>query len=137
MIGVLICTHGNSANALLKSAEMICGKQENCQTVKFEVGEPLDKLRKELDEKITALSGSVLCLTDLKGGTPFNKLVELLEQHPKIEIVTGVNIPMLLELFISRNQIVESKLIEKIINAGRDGIYQYKVENSVNDDEEF
>ena len=41
MVGVIICTHGNSAPELLKSAEMICGKQENCHTVSFTEGESL------------------------------------------------------------------------------------------------
>ena len=48
MVGVLICTHGSAGQELLKSAEMICGQQENCQTVKFTDGESLDQLEQEL-----------------------------------------------------------------------------------------
>lgn len=137
MTGVLICTHGNSATELLKSAEMICGKQDNCQTVKFEMGEDLDKLLNDLDQKIGLLSGSIICLTDLKGGTPFNMLIKLIEKYPSMEIVTGVNIPMLLELFINREQVSSSNLVKMIVEAGKIGIYQYCKDALFAEDEEF
>ncbi|RMC23640.1 MULTISPECIES: PTS sugar transporter subunit IIA [unclassified Lactobacillus] len=137
MTGVLICTHGNSATELLKSAEMICGKQDNCQTVKFEMGEELDELLNDLDQKIGLLSNSIICLTDLKGGTPFNMLIKLVEKYPNMEIITGVNIPMLLELFINRSQVSSSKLIDMIVEAGKTGIYRYCKDSSLVEDEEF
>ena len=137
MVGVIICTHGNSAPELLKSAEMICGKQENCQTVSFKEGESLEQLKSEISEKISQLKGTVFCLTDLKGGTPFNTLVSLLKSNPEMEIITGVNIPMLLELFINRSQLKKEELLSGIMTAGKTGIYRYQEVEPSADDEEF
>ena len=137
MVGVIICTHGNSAPELLKSAEMICGKQENCQTVSFTDGESLEQLKSEISEKISQLKGTVFCLTDLKGGTPFNTLVSLLKSNPEMEIITGVNIPMLLELFINRSQLKKEELLSGIMTAGKTGIYRYQEVEPSADDEEF
>ena len=137
MVGVIICTHGNSAPELLKSAEMICGKQENCQTVSFKEGESLEQLKSEISEKISQLKGTVFCLTDLKGGTPFNTLVSLLKSNPEMEIITGVNIPMLLELFINRSQLEKEELLSGIMEAGKTGIYRYRDVEPSADDEEF
>ncbi len=137
MVGVIICTHGNSAPELLKSAEMICGKQENCQTVSFKEGESLEQLKSEISEKISQLKGTVFCLTDLKGGTPFNTLVSLLKSNPEMEIITGVNIPMLLELFINRSQLEKEELLSGIMEAGKTGIYRYQDVEPSADDEEF
>lgn len=137
MVGVIICTHGNSAPELLKSAEMICGKQENCQTVSFKEGESLEQLKSEISEKISQLKGTVFCLTDLKGGTPFNTLVSLLKSNPEMEIITGVNIPMLLELFINRSQLEKEELLSGITEAGKTGIYRYRDVEPSADDEEF
>lgn len=137
MTGVLICTHGNSASELLKTAEMICGKQDNCQTVAFKMGEALEELKAEMDQKIASLSGTVICLVDLKGGTPFNTLIGLKEKYPAIEIITGVNIPMLLELFMSRNQLAPKELIKMVIEAGKSGVYHYQEVVPTGDEEEF
>ncbi|WEV43251.1 PTS sugar transporter subunit IIA [Lactobacillus sp. ESL0684] len=135
-MGILICTHGNSAKELLQSAEMICGTQKDCQTVKFEMGESLDQLQNDLKAKLDSLQGPVLCLTDLKGGTPFNTLVKLIKDYPDMEIVTGVNIPMLLQLFINREQMPLEKLLDSVIEAGQTGIYRYSNTTS-GDNEEF
>lgn len=137
MTGVLLCTHGNSASELLKTAEMICGKQDNCQTVAFKMGEALEELKAEMDQKIASLSGTVICLVDLKGGTPFNTLIGLKEKYPAIEIITGVNIPMLLELFMSRNQLAPKELIKMVIEAGKSGVYHYQEVVPTGDEEEF
>ena len=137
MTGILICTHGNSALELLKTAEMICGKQDNCQTVAFKMGEALEELKAEMDQKIASLSGTVICLVDLKGGTPFNTLIGLKEKYPAIEIITGVNIPMLLELFMSRNQLAPKELIKMVIEAGKSGVYHYQEVVPTGDEEEF
>ena len=137
MVGVIICTHGNSAPELLKSAEMICGKQENCQTVNFTEGESLEQLKTEISEKISQLKGTVFCLTDLKGGTPFNTLVSLLKSNPEMEIITGVNIPMLLELFINRSQLETEELLSATLEAGKTGVYHYQDIDPGTADEEF
>lgn len=111
MISALICTHGKSAPALLSSAEMICGKQKNTAVVNFENGENLTDLKNELFKKLEILNTTdgVIFFVDLKGGTPFNSVFEVindLEEIKNSSIITGVNVAMLIEFFIKR----ESKL---------------------------
>ncbi|BDR60129.1 PTS sugar transporter subunit IIA [Lactobacillus xylocopicola] len=137
MTGVIICTHGSSAPELLNSAEMICGKQVNCRTVNFAMGESLDDLEQELRQAIASLSGPIIGLTDLKGGTPFNILVKLVASQPDMEIVTGVNIPLLLELFINREQVALKELVKLAVEAGKSGVYHYQEETPSKTDEEF
>ena len=135
MMSVLVCTHGDSAAELVKSAEMICGFQNNCTTVKFALGQSLDDLKEELDQKINSLKGLVICLTDLKGGTPFNTLVTLKKKYTDIEIITGVNIPMLIQLFLYRDQTNKEELINSIISTAKNGVYRYQT--SELDEEDF
>ena len=136
MISVLVCTHGNSATELVKSAEMICGSQDNCKAVKFTMGQSLDDLREELDKKINSLKGTVICLTDLKGGTPFNTLVTLKEKYTDMEIITGVNIPMLLQLFLYRDQSDKEELMNSTVDTAKSGVYRYQLSPS-SDEEDF
>lgn len=140
MIPILVITHGESASKLVETAEMITGKQDECQTVKFVMGESLDKLKDDIVDHINKFENTsdTLCLADLKGGTPFNVLVELTKKYPKMDIITGVNVPMLMETFIQRTiGISKENLIRKAIDAGHKGIYRYEHVLSKKDDEEF
>lgn len=138
MKAVLVCTHGRSAAALVQSAEMICGQQDACVTVPFNVGESPEQLTDALTSTLAGLKdvSELICLTDLKGGTPFNTLVMLKQDHSGMEIVTGVNVPMLLQLFIQREQLSLTELVSSVVEAGVDGIYRYEMPTE-NADEEF
>lgn len=134
MVPVIVCTHGNSALELVESAEMICGKQDNCKTVQFSMGENLEDLKSELSEKIKFFDGKVICMTDLVGGTPFNTLVMLKKKYPNLDIVSGVNIPMLLQLFVYRSQLEKEELIKTVITAGKKSIEKYEFKSVIEDD---
>lgn len=140
MIPILVITHGESAPKLVETAEMITGKQDECQTVKFIMGESLDKLKSDIVNHINKFQDptNVLCLADLKGGTPFNVLVQLTKDYPKMDIITGVNVPMLMQTFIQRTVgISKEELIRKAIDAGHEGIYRFEQVSIPKDDEEF
>ena len=134
MVPVIVCTHGNSALELVESAEMICGKQDNCKTVQFSMGENLGDLKSELSEKIKFFDGKVICMTDLVGGTPFNTLVMLKKKYPNLDIVSGVNIPMLLQLFVYRSQLEKEELVKTVITAGKKSIEKYEFKSVIEDD---
>ncbi|WP_088810641.1 MULTISPECIES: PTS sugar transporter subunit IIA [Listeria] len=127
MTAIFVCTHGNAAEELIRSAEMICGTQKNTSFVPFEVGETPENLQSKIMQEISNLNveEGVLFLTDLKGGTPFNVLVTLLLNFSQTELVTGVNIPLLLEAFINRESLPLNVLANQIIEAGKQGVYQY------------
>ncbi|WP_270331309.1 PTS sugar transporter subunit IIA [Lapidilactobacillus dextrinicus] len=134
MIPILLCMHGNASTELRASAEMICGVQDQCETIDFHMGQDIKVLQDQLDEKIVSLGKHPLCLTDLRGGTPFNTLVTLTQKYPDISIIAGTNIPMLLQAFIYRNQLDREQLIEEIISAGKSGIFNYKKEEIIEED---
>ncbi|MBC1410371.1 PTS sugar transporter subunit IIA [Listeria welshimeri] len=127
MKAIFVCTHGNAAKELIQSAEMICGKQENTSFVPFEVNESAENLQGKIVAELAKLdvTEGVLFLTDLKGGTPFNVLVRLLENFTEVELLAGVNIPLLLEAFLSREILTLKDLASQVAETGRLGIYEY------------
>ena len=126
--GVIIATHGFSSVELLKSAEMIVGIQENVETITFEEGQGLEELSKSYQESLKKLSGcqSILILVDLLGGSPFN--VGALQNHP---LIAGVNIPMLLELFMKRDTVSLNQLVEVVLQVGKESIVTYTKEEKI------
>lgn len=133
-IGVVIATHGLSSVELLKSAEMILGKQENVETVTFNKDEGLEELQKKYSESLAKLSDNedILILVDILGGSPFNVGIQ-----QDYEVITGVNIPILLELFINRKTMELDELINHLINSGKESIIRLSQLEIIKDDEEF
>lgn len=133
--GVIIATHGFSSVELLKSAEMIVGIQKNVETITFEEGQGLEELHNSYQESLKKLSGcqSILILVDILGGSPFN--VGALQKHP---LIAGVNIPMLLELFMKRDTVSLDQLVKDTILSGKESIVRYTMEEEIVEyDEEF
>ena len=99
MIGVLITTHGNLGNELIHAAESIKGKLKGVMHVCVEQTRGVEELKKEISAAIKKLDKGqgVLIMTDLFGGTPSNISLSFMKEG-KIEVVTGVNLPMLLKV---------------------------------------
>ncbi|MBT0133927.1 PTS sugar transporter subunit IIA [Listeria seeligeri] len=127
MKAIFVCTHGNAAKELIHSAEMICGIQENTSFVSFDEGESAENLQTKIIAEVEKLdlTEGILFLTDLKGGTPFNVLVQLLADYHQTELITGVNIPLLLEVFLGRATFTLAELAKQATDTGKLGIYQY------------
>ncbi len=125
MIGVLIVTHGNLAYELIKSAEMIKGDIEGIIPLSLDAKTGVEKIKKDVMAAIKkAESGEgVLIMTDLFGGTPSNISLSFLKEN-KVEVVTGVNLPMLLKISDIRE---DNKSLEEFANLvkvyGRKNIY--------------
>ncbi|NLN39715.1 MAG: PTS sugar transporter subunit IIA [Smithella sp.] len=99
MIGVLITTHGNLGNELIHAAESIKGKLKGVMHVCVEQTRGVEELKREISAALKKLDKGqgVLILTDLFGGTPSNISLSFMKEG-KVEVVTGVNLPMLLKL---------------------------------------
>lgn len=99
MIGVLITTHGNLGGELIKAAELIRGALKGIVHVSVDQSKGVEDLKKEISTGIKKLDQGqgVLILTDLFGGTPSNISLSFLKEG-KVEVITGVNLPMLLKL---------------------------------------
>jgi PTS system mannose-specific IIA component len=99
MIGVLITTHGNLGQEMILAAELIRGSLKGILSVSIDQTKGVEDLQKEISTAIRKLDRGkgVLILTDLFGGTPSNISLSFLKEG-KVEVITGVNLPMLLKL---------------------------------------
>jgi len=124
MISVIIGTHGMFSEEILKSAEMIFGTQENVGTVTFKPGEGVDNLVEKYNKLINELdcTDGVLFMVDLFGGSPFNAASIIAMKHDNMEIVAGVNLPMILETLGSRDFSSLSELLTIAENSGKEAI---------------
>jgi len=98
-IGVVVITHGQLATELVNAAETIVGDLPRFAAVSIGWHEDVEDARAEIQEAIERVRGpkGVLLLTDMFGGTPSNLGVTLLEPD-QVEVITGVNLPMLIKL---------------------------------------
>lgn len=126
MIKILIATHGNLGEGLIHSYEMIAGDSSNIHVVKLTdtgIDEFSKKLRTKLDTLISN-GNEVLILCDIKGGTPYNEsFMYALEKPGSIEVVSGVNLPMLIETsLLSQTDVNASMLADTAMTIGKDSI---------------
>jgi len=99
MIGVLVTTHGNLGNEMIRAAELIKGPLHGVLHISIDQSKGVEDLKKEIGNAIKKLDKGkgVLILTDLFGGTPSNISLSFMKEG-KVEVVTGVNLPMMLKL---------------------------------------
>lgn len=102
-VGVLVVTHGEFGAALLDAAQMIVGPQQGIQSVSVLVSRGVDEIVSDLKAALSKLDTGigVLVLTDLFGGTPTTLSLSL-RKLGNVEVVAGVNLPMLLKVLQSR-----------------------------------
>ncbi|MGV2644218.1 PTS sugar transporter, partial [Clostridium perfringens] len=125
MIGVLVATHGEMAKGLFDAIDMICGTQEKFSIVSLERGQDTESFGEELGEKINELNSDegVVVLVDLLGATPMNQSALNLYKSDKVEVITGVNLPMVITAAMERDCFSDIKeLVEKIKNDGKDSV---------------
>jgi PTS system mannose-specific IIA component len=98
MIGVVVVTHGRLATELLNATEMIVGELPRCVAVSIGWHDDVNDAREQIEKAVERVGGSsgVLILTDMFGGTPSNLGISLLQEN-NVEVVTGVNLPMLIK----------------------------------------
>ena len=122
MIGIVVVTHGQLARELVSAAEMIIGEIPNVTAVSIGWHESPDDALREIEEAVKradAGKGTVV-LTDMFGGTPSNLSLTFLEKD-RVEVVTGVNLPMLIRLASLREEEEEDDLMELASEAAREG----------------
>jgi len=104
MIGIVIVTHRQLGDALIDATEFILGtRPEAMETVSIDLNESAEKLRKNTSEAIKKVKKKkgVLILTDMFGGTPSNLSYSFLEEG-HVEVISGVNLPILIKAATSR-----------------------------------
>lgn len=124
-IAIVIGTHGWAAEQLLKTTEMLLGKQENVGWIDFVPGENVETLIEKYHaqlEKLDTTQG-VLFFVDMWGGSPFNAANCIVANKEHYEVIAGVNIPMLVETLMARddNPTFDS-LVSIAMETGREGV---------------
>ncbi len=103
MIGMILVTHGDLAVEFVKAMEHVVGAQASVATVCIGPSDDMEQRRCEIAEKIQEVDSGegVIVLTDLFGGTPSNLAISLMEAG-KVEVIAGINLPMLIRLAKAR-----------------------------------
>lgn len=128
-IAIVIGTHGWAAEQLLKTAEMLLGEQENVGWIDFVPGENAETLIEKYETQLAKLDTTqgVLFLVDTWGGSPFNAASRIVVDKPQYEVIAGVNIPMLVETLMARDDNPTlGELVAVAVETGREGVKALK-----------
>ena len=122
MIGLVLVTHAGLAEELLAAAEMIVGKIEKAESVSIKPDAKVDGIMADITGAIENVSGEgVIIMTDMFGGTPSNMSLSFLEDD-KVEVLTGVNLPMVIKFVSERTRVGVSELAQRLKECGVEGI---------------
>lgn len=115
-------THAGLAGALKSAAEMIVGSIDMCASVEVASGDNADVIMARVVSAVAAVSADgAIIMTDLFGGTPSNMAMSFLKDG-RIEVLTGVNLPMLIEFCSKRESMPVAELAAKLQRSGQEGI---------------
>ena len=120
MIGLVLVTHGQLAEEFRRAVEHVVGPQENFETVAIGADDDMEQRRRDIVDAVArADTGSgVIILTDMFGGTPSNLAISVMETG-KIEIIAGMNLPMLIKLSSVRTSNNMASALHEAQAAGR------------------
>jgi PTS system mannose-specific IIA component len=124
MTGILVVTHANLGKALIETIEFILGSpQENLLSVSINIQDNPDNLRKKIKKAISKVKtdNGVIILTDMFGGTPSNISYSFL-QEGLVEVISGVNLPILLKAVTSRHKMDMPELTSTLVQHGKKSI---------------
>ncbi len=124
MTGILVVTHSQLGNALIEAAEFILGsKPKAVEPVSIDLNENADKLREKIADSIKKVNNDkgVLILTDMFGGTPSNLSYSFLEEG-HVEVLSGVNLPVLIKAINMREKSELSKTAKTLEKYGKKSI---------------
>jgi PTS system mannose-specific IIA component len=123
MIGLILVTHGRLAETFIEAMEHVVGPQTHIATICIGPNDDMEQRRAQIAEAVTAVdqgSGTII-LTDLFGGTPSNLAISLLEAG-RVEVIAGINLPMLIRLASARKAMNVTAAVATAQEAGRNYI---------------
>ena len=133
MIGIVLVTHGNLAREFLAALEHVVGPQQCTSAVCIGADDDMEKRRAEILERARACDtgDGVILLTDMFGGTPSNLAISIIDQA-RIEVLAGVNLPMLIRVLTYRDRDLQT-IMTKAISGGCEGVMRvpmFKLHNA-------
>lgn len=130
MLGIVVCTHSNFAAGIHAAVEMIAGEQENFDVICFREGEgmlDLSERVKEVTSKYEEAGEKYVVCVDLFGATPFNASAAALATFDT-SVITGVNLPMLLQLVMEREFCEDyDEFLASVVEGAKDNIKVIKM----------
>ena len=120
MIGIVLVTHGRLAAEFLAALEHVVGPQQQVAAVCIDADDNMEKRRTEIIERVGEVDSGdgVVLLTDMFGGTPSNLAISVLDRA-NVEVIAGVNLPMLIKLASVRNEMPLADAVVQAQEAGR------------------
>lgn len=136
MIGLIVTGHGNFGTGLTSSLKLIAGEPKDYVAVDFTIDLSTEQLEERLDAAMTSLEatcdGGILVLSDLGGGSPFKTAVMCSLKHQNVEVVAGTNLPMLLEISMTREFASDvHSLAESALATGKDQVVKFDMASMV------
>ncbi len=125
MINFIIVTHGEFGAYLVEAAEGIVGRQaQGVRVVATSSRQSVDDIRRRIKRALAELASpeGVLLFTDMPGGTPNNLSFPLIRDEKNVEMISGVNLYMLVSAFSNRSQLPLPRLVEKVVADGQKSI---------------
>ena len=122
MIGLVLVTHGNLALEFISAMQHVVGKQEHVEAVCIGPEDDMEMRRTEILEKAERVNvgDGTIVLTDMFGGTPSNLAISIMEKA-KVEIIAGINLPMLIKLCSLR----KDKSLKEAVSGAQDAGKKY------------
>ncbi len=120
MIGLVIVTHGGLANEFRAALEHVVGPQKLLETVSIGPEDDMELRRRDILSAVQRADGGsgVVLLTDMFGGTPSNLSISIMDEA-RVEVIAGVNLPMLIKLATIRSETELAKAVDLAKEAGR------------------
>lgn len=121
MVGILIATHGGFGDGLISGSELLVGKQEKMASMGLYHGDSIEGFEDIMQNHIKILDDGdgVLILVDFIGGSPANTVLKCMRMENKIEALTDINMPMLVEIVSSREGATLTELTELGLDIGK------------------
>lgn len=120
MIGLVLVTHGRLAEEFLAALEHVVGEQSDTKTICIGPDDDMEMRREEIQDVVREVDSGkgVIILTDMFGGTPSNLAISMMEQG-RIEVIAGINLPMLIKLASVRDSDDLENIVDAAQKAGR------------------
>lgn len=120
MIGIVLVTHGRLANEFLAALEHVVGPQEQAAVISIDADDDMEQRRQDILDAVARVDDGhgVVVLTDMFGGTPSNLAISIMDKAA-VEVIAGVNLPMLIKLASARQDQEVGEAVAAAQEAGR------------------
>lgn len=123
MVRLVLASHGPMAQAMLASAAMLCGEKDHVHAICLQIEDSVEQFQARLAACIPE-NEEVLLLVDIPGGTPSNQGMTLLATHPKLRVLAGMNLMMLLDCMMQMEHATLDVLVDALLASGKESIQE-------------